>query len=244
MQQPLRRTLLITAALLLTVGCGEKRKDFDIVAGQAEIGEAFGLTTDDVSVFADTHMPDTDAKWLVDFRVPTFRRTLQARFDGTSGKWLLKDVRERPRSGQDAPWRPVGVLLGEVRREAADKTSDTVELMAELSEMIEALAVDSGNAYPRVDLTGLARLLRGRYTQEWRHDTDAWGNRLHYYASPDGGAYILMSRAADNRFDRATAEYEERASEGDFAFDGATDDPNLDIIIATGTFVQLYEPGE
>ena len=243
--------VLVLLLLLLAAACGPRRPDFSPEMAQEQIAEAFQLTAADVSILSDGHalettIPDVTAEWWVDFRLPSFRETLQARFAGGEDAWSLAGVRRRPRSGDDAPWEDVGVLLGETRAAAAEQASETMEIMRELAGAIEAYAVDAGNVYPETDLSGLARLIGrgGRYLETWRHDTDGWGNQMHYYAAPGGQAYILISRGADNRFDEPLDAYQAKTDNGNFAYEGPTSDPAADLIYAVGSFVQSYQPGE
>ena len=132
---------------------------------------------------------------------------------------------------------------GDVRAAADEKTTTTMATMRELADAIEAYAVDGGSSFPETDITGLARLMvKGRYFERWQHSDDGWGHAFHYYSS--GDAYILVSRGADNRFDVPVDSYNAKTDAGDFAYEGATNDPAADLIYATGSFVQRYLPGE
>lgn len=243
------RTALVLLVALAGAACGERRPEFSVDEAQADIADAFDLETESVSILSEgpalrETLPEADAEWWVDFRVPAFKETLQARFAGRDVEWLLEGVRRRPARDEQAPWGEVGVMLGEVRAAAAERAAETMEIMRALADGIEAYAVDAGSEYPSTDIAGLLGLLeRGRYVEGGQH-SDAWGNRFHYYAPVTGESYILVSRGADNRFDVPLDSYQTRTEAGDFTYDGLTSDPGADIIFALGSFVQRYEPGE
>lgn len=249
------RALILALTVVCLVGCGPRRPDFSVDDALSQLAEAFETPPEEVSVLDEGKAPklegESDAAYRaraeiwVDFKVPAFNRTLQARFMGTDSGWELDGVRSRPRGSRLTPWSEVGEMLGEVRAAASDKAEATMELMRELGNAVEALAVDSENRFPTTDIQGLARLLtRGRYLEKWKHRDDGWGNTFHYYAADAGDAYIIVSRGADNRFDLPVDDYNTRADAYDFDYAGAHSDPALDLIYATGSFVQLYIPGE
>ena len=254
MSHPMRMFILILAAL--TAGaCGPRRPDFSPGDARDQLASAFALSGEDVSILSEgkpkKEKGESDAEYRaraevwVDFKVPSFRETLQARFVGRGAAWFVDGVRKRPRGNRLVPWNEVGEMLGEVRAAASEKAERSMEVMRELASAVEAHAVDSGNQFATTDIRGLARLLtRGRYIDRWKHSDDGWGNALHYYASETGDAYILVSRAADNRFDLPLEAYRAKTNAGDFTYGGAQSDPSLDLIFATGSFVQRYVPGE
>jgi hypothetical protein len=249
------RVLILILACLTALACGSRRPEFAPEMAVEQLSAAFELPADEVSVLNEEKPPqlegESDAEYRaraevwVDFKVPSFRETLQARFVGGDEDWQLDGVRRRPRSNRLVPWSEVGAMLGEVRASASEKTERSMAIMRELGSAVEAQAVDNGNVFATTDIKGLARLLtRGRYLEKWNHAKDGWGNAIHYYSSSEGDAYVLVSRGADNRFDLPVDAYNAKTDAGDFTYEGAHSDPSLDLIYATGSFVQVYVPSE
>lgn len=238
------RVLAPWALAAALVACREPRPEFDPAVAQKQLAEAFEVPLGDVTVYTHGRDGDEPDSWLVEFRLPNVREFLQAKFTGVGGRWSLLAVRERSIESDPTLWVDVGVMLGEVRRAAAENALETMETMEDLAAAIEAHAVDQGNRYPVLDISSLeALLVRGGYIESWHHGVDAWGNPMLYHASPSGDAYILVSPGSDSEWDIPVDSYRERTDAGNMVYEGPTERPTADLVLATGTFVQSYEPG-
>ena len=117
--------------------------------------------------------------------------------------------------------------------------------LGQLGDLIGQYAVRNGNRFPEATMPGLKDLLisaGGIQEKDWKHDADAWGQALLYHAAPDGNGYILISMGADGQLDQEQSVYFSNADQGFEAYKGPSADPNADIIIASGGFVQSFEP--
>jgi hypothetical protein len=236
------RMTMLVLALGAAAGC-ERRPDFDIDRAQMELAAAFEKQTRQIAVYSDGRGEDP-LEWIVDFRIDGIEPSLQARFRGTK-TWELTDVRETPSPGEDKPWESVGVLLGRIRGEARTRAEETMARMAQLSDLIGQYAVRNGNRFPEATMPGLRELLIADGSiqeKDWKHDTDAWGQSLLYHAAPDGNGYILLSMGADGALDQEESVYFRNADQGFEAYGGRSANPDADIIVASGGFVQSYEP--
>ena len=256
----LRRTLvaaLFAAAVL--VGCST-RPDFDRDRAHGEIATAFGRKPAAVQMLDDgppvrkrpggdgesgsddatTPAAESDT-WIVDFRLDGFDPYLQAKFVTRDHDWHLDVVRERPSGPTETPWTEIGAMLGRFKAETVERSLQTEKVIRDAATYIERYSVEHGNRFPSTNLDGVRKLVIGSgYVEEgrWRHDSDAWGNSLAYHAAPDGAAYILISPGADGRWDVPLDTYFSNTDQGMEIYGGTTTDPNLDVIWASGSFVQ------
>lgn len=233
--------VLIAPLLVALAGCGERRPDFSVEDARVQLAAAFDRTAGEVAVYDDTRGREPDT-WLVDFKLDDHAGMLQARFRGEPSRWALDGVREIIAGGEQ-PWQPLGVVIGRVRQEEAERAESTIERIEQLAALVERYALDHGNSYPAVDAAGLKTLLVGAgYVKRWAYDSDAWNNPIVYHASPDGEAYLILSSGADGAWDQPVSTYFRNTDTGNEAYEGLVADPELDFIWATGSFVQRYEP--
>jgi hypothetical protein len=231
------------ALLLLLAGC-HHRPDFDSERAQHDIAAALDRQPREIAVY-DEGRGDSPDEWVVEFQPNGFRETLEARFKGVDDRWELVGMRQRPSSGAPPEWQDVGAVLGRMRRENVEKAVATRELMTDLSGWLQRYSIEHGNKYPNTNAAGLQELfVGGKYVQQgqWNHSGDAWGSGFTYHASPDGSSYILISPGADSKLDRPEEEYFGNADAGNEAYERRTTDAARDFIIASGSFVQGYEP--
>lgn len=239
-----RSRLLRLAALLvlavLATACGKRRPPFDDDDAQTAIAGAFQRPAADVAIY--TSLPGTvETEWLVEFKVDGDGTSYQARFNGETGDWKLKDLRLRDAGGTYGAWVETGVVIRRAVHEMGNKAGDTMKVMKDLAGLIERYATDNSRLYPAVDISGLQELImNGGYAKEWHYSADAWGNGLLYHAAPDGQSYLIVSPGADGRFDQDPAEYFAASDQGNEAYGGQSGDPERDLIYATGAFVQSY----
>jgi hypothetical protein len=233
------------ASLLLAAAACHRRPDFDSQHAQQDIAAALDKQARDIAVYEENR-GDTPDEWIVEFQPNGFRETLQARFRGVEDRWELVGMRTRSSSGGPATeWEDVGAMLGKMRRENVEKAAATREIMTDLANWLERYSIEHGNHYPLTTAGGLQELfVGGQYVQQaqWNHSGDAWGNGFTYHAAPDATSYILISPGADSALDRSEDEYFANADAGNEAYQGRTTDAARDFIIASGSFVQGYEP--
>lgn len=237
----LRLTVFILA--LAAAGC-HRRPDFNIDKAHVELAQAFERQTRQVAVYSDGRgeLPD---EWLVDFRIDGVEQALQARFKGVKSSWQLQDVRIAPSGTEETPWESAAVILGRMRGDAHERGLETMGRMRQLADLIGGYSVRNGNRFPDTDMNNLRDLLiqDGQILEkDWKHDSDGWGQQLLYHAAPDGLSYVLISMGADGQLDQDRATYFANADTGFEAYAGRSANPNADIIIASGGFVQSYEP--
>jgi hypothetical protein len=238
-----RLVLFMLASILALGGAGcETRPDFNIDQAQMDIAHAFQKVPRQVAVYSDARGTERDT-WIVDFHIDGVAPGMQARFKGTKS-WNLQDVRVAPAGTEETPWESVGVLLGRQRGEARERALDTMHRMSQLADYIGQYSVRNGNKFPAVTLSALKEMLIADgsvQAKDWKHDTDAWGQALVYHAAPDGVSYILVSEGADGQLDHSQEEYFANTDRGMEAYGGKSANPDADIIIASGGFVQAYE---
>lgn len=232
---------LLALALGLTA-CGPRRPAFDDAKAQDQIASLFERDSSSVALYTSQGGRE-EAEWLVEFRVDGDSANYQARFSGASGEWKLVNLRERSPGGQYGAWVEPGIVFQRAEQEMGTRAEATMKTMAELARLVERYATENGLSYPAVDIAGLQELVvSGGFVKEWKHSADAWGNGLLYHGSPDGQTYLIVSRGADGQFDRDPAEYFAASDAGNEAYGGISSDPNVDLIYATGAFVQSYVP--
>ena len=235
--------LLPTLLALLLVGCQGRRPEFNIAGGRDQLARAFGQPGSDVEIYEDGP-GDAQGEWIIGFKLKGFRPLLQARFVGRDDTWVLDRVREFPLGSAKPQWVDVGAQIGRVRQDATEKAQATMKRIRELAEFIDRYYAEHG-VYPEMDLVGVAQVvLAAGYTTDWHHDADAWGNRFAYHAAPEGQGYIIISSAADGKFDEPLRSYFDKTDEGLEAYGGVVDERGADIVFATGSFVQSPVSGD
>ena len=235
--------LTVFMLALAAAGC-EGRPDFNIDQAQMDLAQAFERQTRQLAVYSDARGEAPD-EWIVDFRIDGIEQSLQAKFKGGKTSWELAQVRVAPSGSEETAWESVGVLLGRIRGEARERALDTMTRMRQLGDLIGQYAVRNGNRFPNVQMPALKELLLsegGIQAKDWKHDQDAWGQALLYHAAPDGNGYILISTGADGALDQEQSVYFANADEGLEAYGGRSANPDADIIVASGDFVQSFEP--
>lgn len=249
-QEPFRMPRMTLARLtmfilcLAAIGC-DRRPPFNIDGAQMDLAQAFERQMRQIAIYSDGRGAAPD-EWLVDFRIDGVAEAMQARFKGVKSSWQLQEVRIAPATSNDeTPWESVGVILGRMRGDAHERATDTMARMRQLADLIGGYAVRNGNRFPAGDMSGLERLLimDGQILEkDWRHSVDGWGQQLLYHAAPDGNGYVLVSPGADGQLDQPQSTYFQNAEQGLEAYGGRSSNPDADIVIASGGFVQSYEP--
>jgi hypothetical protein len=243
MPRGLARYILLSVAVLGLLACSDRRPEFNLTQARSDLAEAFDVDDSAISIYSDGRFAEEEAVWMVDFRLDGRRELMQARFNGRSKVWVLQDVRDR--GEPDEAFEPVGLVVGDLLSNSVDSAFDTMDLLEEVAGFVESFATTNNNAYPAVDIRALAQLVvRAELIESWEHAQDGWGGRIYYFATRQGDAYILVSPGADGIWDIPTAEYARRTQDGDQSFDGFSSDLDADIILATGSFVQGFEPDE
>jgi hypothetical protein len=236
--------VVLLAVAAASAGCGTRRPDFNSGAAQQEIANALDRKPREIAVYGEER-GDAAEEWIVEFQPEGIPQTMEARFLGLDDRWQLVSMRMRARGRTSAEWEDVGVVLGRLRRENVDKAAATIEIMRELAGHIDRYSVEHENKFPAASASGLEELIVGSgYVQsgQWKLGSDGWGNSFTYHAAPDGLSYILVSPGSDSQLDVPEEDYFANTDSGNEAYAGVTKDAKQDFIVASGSFVQQYEP--